>query len=399
MRNSPKIVRRDSPLSFLQQRLNYADRLGKPLTYLVENVPAWPEEVVHELPNPHHAWRSYENCQGSRRLLEAVCKREHRHYGLELRPENILVSNGAFHGISLITQSLYRNGTRILCQGPVLESVEKILRMQGYGIEYFRPEAEVAWAHTIGEICRRDLSIRLLYLNLPHNPSGSVISDQDMAELVELAAQLDIYLLVDLVYDSYVFSGGRRASPLSFTDNWQDLYVVNSMSKNYGAPGLRIGWIVSDPANIGALTSRLEAECISVCSAAQEQAAALLERGNAELVQRVQGNWAFVGEQLARLDGARFIAPAGGTQYFPALPVDDVEAFADFMLAEHGVVLVTSGNYVGVEEACIRVPLGYPRNTLSAAVDKLIQGLESWSELKSSARASIGENMMALNAR
>lgn len=377
------IINRKNPLSFLQQRLNYAEKLKNPLIYMVENVPGWPQNEMFELPSFKQAFRSYENCQGNTDLLDALCERETEKYGMtDLKSANVLVINGAFHGLTLLAKSLFRPGDSVLCQAPVLASVEKILRLSGYEIRYFTPSPDESIAETIRDFCERDKSIRLLYLNVPHNPSGMVLAEKEMQDIAEMVMTQGLHLVMDMVYDSYVFGQHSVTLPDICVKDWENIYVLNSMSKNYGAPGLRIGWMISAEENILELTGRLEAECIAVSTEAQYQAIALLERGNAGLVQNVAKNWLVAGRCLNNLPGIDFTMPSGGTQYFPAIPVEDVEYFADFMLLEFGVVLVTGSNYVGTDKNHIRIPIGSAvPGFLEHAVGKLVVGLEAWMEM------------------
>lgn len=361
---SHSVVDRHNPLSFLQQRLNYTTQVKHSLTFLVENVPQWNRVLQFPAIDVKHI-TSYANSQGETQLLNAICQREFEFYQLVIQPHHVLVTNGAFHGISLLAHYLFRPQAKVLCQTPVLDSVEKIFRGQGYEIVYVNEPDE--YAKVIHEV-------QVIYLNSPHNPSGKVLSKTQWFELLKLAEVYNCYIIADLVYDSFIFDDSAPITPLMLQMDWQNLFVVNSMSKNYGAPGLRIGWIISAATHVDNLTSYLEAECISVCTASQYQAAYLIAQGNQELVDRVKADWLFIKQQLTDLTTINFTIPAGGTQYFVKLPVKDIEAFADFMLVEYGLVLVTSGNYVKSEGA-IRIPLGQPRETIVRGLDLLVNGL------------------------
>lgn len=369
------VVDRHSPLSFLQQRLNYTHQITQPLTFLVENVPQW-SKVLHFSPVSSKNITSYANCQGEMSLLEAICQREKQHYDLSVNCTQVLVTNGAFHGISLLTRYLFKPNSRVLCQTPVLDSVEKILRGQGYEIVYFSIDENHNYLDTLQQ--QMKAGIQLIYLNTPHNPTGQLISSLEWEQLLKLALEYQINIIADLVYDSFIFNGTTPLNPLALQQNWQNLFVVNSLSKNYGAPGLRIGWIATDVSHIDILTSHLEAECIAVCTESQYQAVELIKQGNNELIEKVKADWLFVQQQLLSFPTIRFTIPAGGTQYFVELPVTDVEAFADFMLLEYGLVLVTSGNYMKSQGSYVRIPLGQPREIITQGIDLLSKGLERW---------------------
>lgn len=374
------IVKDSSPLSLLQQRLNYTDQHpDREYTWLLENVPKWPQ---HSLPAPtvtREMVTAYDNCQGKLNLRKAICLREAGHYDLEVVPEQVLVTNGAFHGLSLVTRYLSQGKKGIaLCQYPILDSVEKILHSAGYEIEELKVNGGRLNQVAFAQQCSK--GAKLVYLNLPHNPTGEMIASDELAAMLDIARQYGTAVVADLVYDAFLFDGYQAVSPLLCTQEWSNLFVLNSMSKGYGVPGLRVGWVVSTAGHIEQLTSRLEAECISVCTASQQYAAELIAHGNTDLVERVQAHWKFAGELLRQLPEVKFTPPQGGTQYFVEMPVDDVEAFADFMLVEYGLVLVTSGNYCAEPRPCIRFPIGHDKETLEAGLALLRQGLDNWIE-------------------
>jgi beta-methylarginine biosynthesis bifunctional aminotransferase len=171
----------------------------------------------------------------------------------------------------------------------------------------------------------------------------------------------------------------RGVSPLALTDDWRGIYVVQSMSKNFGAPGLRIGWIVSAPERIEPLAGELEREHIAISGVTQHQAAALLARGNAALVDSVVERRRAILDELVRHPRLGFREPRGGALIAIDVPVDDIELFADTLMVEHGIVVVTSGHYEGATGApFIRFPLGIPPEVSRQAIRAIARLLEEF---------------------
>jgi beta-methylarginine biosynthesis bifunctional aminotransferase len=166
-----------------------------------------------------------------------------------------------------------------------------------------------------------------------------------------------------------------RGSPLADRALWRHVYTVNSMSKNYGAPGLRVGWVVSSAENVRELSALLERECVCIAGPSQRLAAALLEHGNAALVAHVDEGRRILAAALRELPGVRCDAGPGGTQLFAALPVDDVEAYGDTVLRERGLLLATCSQYEGVTGPFVRLPFGAPPATLARALALLAESL------------------------
>ncbi|TKC98585.1 beta-methylarginine biosynthesis bifunctional aminotransferase [Polyangium fumosum] len=372
------VVSDDSPLSTLQQRLLYMERFPeRRFVNIVENVPQWPSVEGA----PDSAWRyvhNYAPSRGQRDLLERIAARESRRRESDVTLEQILVTNGALHALAMIFRQHQQPGAVALCQAPVLGAVPEMLRSYGYRPAFFKSldgRVDIAALRRL-----HSSDVRMIYLNTPLNPSGDILAPDTLEQLCALAHELGAILVADMVYDSYAFDHARVTSPQDLGVSWKNVYVVNSMSKNFGSPGLRVGWIVSTPENVHALLRVLELENISVCGLSQAIASDLLDRGNAVLVEAVRAGRQMLSERLPQIAGIRFCVPAGGTQIFAELPVTDVEEFCDFALAELGLCLVSASNYEGVQGAFVRLPMGAPPGTLENALALLGAGLDAYRE-------------------
>jgi aspartate aminotransferase len=373
-----KFSQQNSHLSLLQRRLNYAKKyIKKPLIF-VENVPQWPNGFPNVLFSHSCGAIYYADSQGQEDLIEEICSREKSVYGnLYINSRNVLITNGGFHAFSLLSRFLYKPGAVACCYIPALKNIEDILRLCGYKVCNFLLRNGHIDTSLIGKAARQNPT--LIYVNSPNNPTGIIYAKKEIKKLIQYASlNKNISVVFDSVYDSFVFDNKETFSPLMMEDCWQRTFVINSMSKNFGAPGLRVGWIISDFSNIEKLTGDLETECISINNVAQHQARELLKKGNRLLVEKVNLDRIFLKEKLKEISNVRFCVPEGGTMFLVQLPVGDIEDFADFMLTNYGLVLVTSGAYVGVKEACIRIPLGQPRVDMVKAVELLKQGLRNY---------------------
>lgn len=367
------IVDPHSPFTFLQQRLRYADAYPeRAFVNIAENVPVWPRPFTDEALRKDDTL-TYGPCEGAAFLLRAVARREHAVNGLSPEPDEILITSGALHGISLVVRMVARPGSIALVQAPVYTCIPQMLRASGFQVRYFSAAAGFAeLEHAVSA------DTGLIYVNSPNNPTGQIMTAREMNRLAALAADRGIALLADVVYDSFVTPGVDRGSPLADRALWRRVYTVNSMSKNYGAPGLRVGWVVSSAENVRELSALLERECVCVAGPSQRLAAALLDHGNAALVAHVEEGRRILAAALHKLPGVRCEAGPGGTQLFAALPVDDVEAYGDAVLREFGLLLATCSQYEGVTGPFVRLPFGAPRDTLARALVLLAESLASY---------------------
>jgi beta-methylarginine biosynthesis bifunctional aminotransferase len=361
-------------VSVLEQRLRrVAGAPHRDWTNILETVPCWPD-LPKIPPTAFSDLGGYAPCAGTDGLIARVIRRERRVHGVRLEPEEVLITNGALHGIALTLTSHSKRGIA-LCQAPTLASVAASFAAAGYEVSYFGSQDGSIDVDAVERACAREVSI--VYVNTPHNPTGAVCDERTVRQLVEITARAGTTLIVDMVYDSFSFDTSVT-SPLAFTSDRSHVYVVNSMSKNYGAPGLRIGWVLSSAANVARVSSALERECIAVSGVSQRQASVLLDHGNEALVESVHRKLPHLLAELYEV-GLTFCHPRGGTAVWVELPVEDVEVFADYVLDRHALVLATASNYAGTSLPCIRIPIGADLGVLIRAIDLLSAALRDYS--------------------
>ena len=370
------VIDLNSPTSLVVQRLQYAHRFIRHSINITGNTSQWLETEFDDFNCELSSVGNYPPTQGTSLLIEAICHREFSKYHLKVDPSEALVTNGALHGLSLIFRSLYRPGAVALCQAPVFWCIAELLQTCGYRVEYFSLENNQIDGSSLQEKITEN--VQVIFVNTPNNPTGEILSKDCFRKLLQLTQSCQASLIADLVYDEFVFEKNQLIQPLSLQGIWQNLYVVNSMSKNFAAPGLRVGWIISSSDNIQSLTALLTEECLGICYPAQQQALTILKRGNQSLVERVVKNRETVDAVLSQMSEIAFEQPAGGLQYFVKLPVQDIEDFADFMLTEFGLVLVTSGTFRACPDGYVRIPLGYPTETILQGIELLKKGLQKW---------------------
>lgn len=362
-----------SPFTVLVQRLNYAARHPeRRFVNLADNVPCWPALPAFEAPRAIEL-QEYAASEGTLALRSALCARERRRWYVEVSPDELLVTNGALHGIALVSHALRRPGSVALCQAPVLSCVGELLRRDQFDVRYFDvARGQPVWDQVRTELARRP---RLVYLNTPNNPTGDVMAPAALSELIAMAQAHGATVVVDAAYDDFVFDDTPAVSALGVGADTARLYVVNSMSKNYGMPGLRVGWVISSAGNIEALASAVELDCIAVAGPMQAIAVDIIERGNAALLAHVRAGRELVARALAAMPGLPAALPGGGSQLMIELPIDDIEEFGDQVLVEHGLILATSGQFEGAPASIVRIPTGVHHGELETGLAMLRDAL------------------------
>jgi aspartate aminotransferase len=361
------------PLSALQRRLRIcAARPDEPWLVLTENVPQWPG-TVRPAPRPDPLSFTYPDSQGLPVLAAAIARRENAAFGRPaVSAANVLVTNGAMHAMALLIRYAAGLGYRhAVSLTPMFRSIYELLSRAGL-------ELSAVPVGTAGEVdldllaalCARPGT--LLYLNLPHNPTGTVLTAELDHVMRRLALRQDLMIIYDAVYDSFAFGPGARPAPADLAAASPRFIQVNSMSKNYGRPGERVGWMVGRPEVISQLTGDLEREAVGINAVGQLAAAAVLEEGNQPLVAAVATGRAVVSAAQAVL------LPPGGTQVWLDLGLPDVERFADYALGAHHLVLTTASNYFPAIPGHIRYPTGLKPEILQRGLRALDRARAHW---------------------
>lgn len=371
--------------SSLQRRLEVvASSPDRPWIMLAENIPEWPPglDPMHGFTVDPSASYGYTAARGTGDLRAAIADREQEASGHAVSLGNILVTAGAMQAIGLVLRHLAASGYRkVIYPHVTFVGVHDTLHASGLDAVAARLTGEPEdWK----EIRRHATDSCVVYLNLPHNPTGAVLTPRYVEAMrVFMAERPCVVVLLDAVYDAFVFDEAA-AAPMDLAVTTDNLVVVNSVSKNYGRPGDRVGWATASERLVNSLAARLEWESICVSPGQQALAATAIRAGNDALVAAVQAGRQAI-EHLAAscswLDG--LCLPPGGTHVTVPLPVDDLEGFAEYALVTHQLVLTTSSNYAPEPAAFVRLPTGVPASRLEAGFAALGRALSGWTAARS----------------
>jgi len=156
--------------------------------------------------------------------------------------EQILTTAGSSEANFLLMWSLLEPGDEVLFEIPNYMQMGGLMRSFGAKVKTFSLRESLGWQPDLDEI-RRLVTPRtkLIALTNPNNPTGAVLDPEIMKGIVDLAASAGAWLISDEVYQGAELSGVPTPS---FWGRWEKTLVVNGLSKAYGLPGLRIGWII-----------------------------------------------------------------------------------------------------------------------------------------------------------
>ena len=178
-------------------------------------------------------------------------------------PANITITHGAIGANQLIFYSLLEKGDEVVCIVPTYQQHYSIPESIGAEVKLYFLKEENNWLPDIEELAKIVTSkTKLLCLNNPNNPTGAVIPNWLIEELVEFAKKNNVWVLSDEVYRGLNLIGNPYS--ISIADIYEKGISVGSMSKTYSLPGLRLGWVCAREDLINEINHQRQYNTISV---------------------------------------------------------------------------------------------------------------------------------------
>lgn len=158
---------------------------------------------------------------------------------VKMKPENILQTNGATGANLLVLSALIQPGDHVVAHYPSYQQLYDLPKALGANLDYWPIKEELGWLPDIQELKRLvQENTKLIIINNAHNPSGALMDDAYLQEIIDIASSCGAYVLADEVYHSF-----EKERISGIADLYQKGISVNSMSKTFSLPGIRIGWV------------------------------------------------------------------------------------------------------------------------------------------------------------
>ena len=344
------------------------------LLLCASDVEGWPMRELLELADEdgHRRWDElrlgYTESAGDPALrAEIAGLYEH------LTADDILVFAGAEEAVFALHNVLLGPGDHAIVVRPAYQSLAEVARAAGAEVTRVELRAQDGWRLDVSEV-RATLrpNTRLILVNEPHNPTGSLSDRATFDRLVELAAESGVRLIVDEVYRFLEFDPADLLP--AGADALATGVSIGVMSKSFALAGLRIGWVATRDRT---LLERLAAfkDYTTICSSAPSEVLALIAlRARDRVLAR---NRAIIEANLPLLDGFferwagtfEWVRPRGASIGFPRLAAEvPIDRLAEDLVRETGV-LILPGTVFG--DTGNRFRIGFGRTNLPTALERL----------------------------
>ncbi len=362
---------------------------GLPLIELTIGEPDIPpdESLLNEAVRAMHAGRyRYSNGRGEPSVVNALV-RKYQARRAEVTEENVLCFPGTQTALFAVMLGLVEAGDAVLIGDPYYATYESVIASAGASRVTVPLRPENGFHMTAADLeAAITPECRVLLLNTPHNPTGAVLSADEIAEIGAVCRKHDLWIVCDEVYEQLVFDVAF-ASPFDNPDLAERTIVVSSISKSHAAPGFRSGWAIG-PAEF---CTRLLAVSESMLFGGQpfiaDMTALALNSpiGTAALMRASyrQRSQRFA-TALAEASGLQPLPPEAGM--FIVVDVSgtgmDGETFAWRLLREEGVAVMPGSSFGEGAANFIRLSLTVPDEHIAEACRRIVSLAERHTQLK-----------------
>ena len=288
-------------------------------------------------------------------------------------PEDIIVFAGAEEGIFIFMNVLLEQGDNIIVQTPCYQSLYEVANAIGCDVYEWVMDAKNNWESDIDSL-RKNITknTKAIVINFPNNPTGYTIPGKKLKKIIDIAKQHDIVIFSDEVYRFLEYKEEDRLPGVC--DVYDKGVSLGVMSKSFGLPGLRIGWIVTKD-NVLLRKIASFKDFTTICNSAPSEFFAALALRHKEFI--LNRNLEIIKTNLRHLESFfekhsnrfEWIKPKAGPLIFPKLKfTQDAEIFC-LDLRKKKDVLVMPGNQFNYSNNHVRI--GFGRKNMVEALAKL----------------------------
>jgi aspartate/methionine/tyrosine aminotransferase len=295
--------------------------------------------------------------------------------------DNVLVTVGAAEANNVIMQTLMEPGDELVTQTPTYKQVWGLAANAGHTVRPFRLLSEEGWAVDIDELeSAVNDRTRIIAVVNPNNPTGYIMTEEEMTAVVNVADRVGAWILADEVY-----RGAERLrddETRSFYGRYDKVLSLGSTSKAYGLPGLRVGWITGPAETVDAIWRRHEYTTITASMLSNILAThALSPAVRPRLLQRtreyIRNGFPVLEEWMSRQEGMfSYTPPQASAVSFIRYHLDVNSTDLMERLCREASVFVGAGDSFGMDHH-LRIAFGQEREVLEEAFRRIEKVLEA----------------------
>ncbi len=328
--------------------------IGDPLAYDFDTPPHI-KQALYEV--VRQGFNRYSLSEGDPELREAIAEKEKKEKGIDLEPGDVIITAGVSEAINFLMASTVEPGDEVLVPDPVYPLYANYAKFYGGKPVYYKCSEIDEWEPDIDDVKEKisDKTKLLVVIN-PNNPTGAVYREKTLKELLDVAAEANLLVATDEIYDKLVYDGEFKS--LVSLSKETPIVMLNGFSKSFLVTGWRVGYMyVYDPG--GEVKDLLINQFTKLCRLrlscslpAQKALARALRESYGfldEVIKKLRRRRDFMCKRISEVNGLSAVKPKGSFFVFPRITAkgdwrDDRE-FALSLLREKGVVVVFGSGF------------------------------------------------------
>jgi len=331
----------------------------------------------------------YTPAPGLPELREAVAAKTLRDSGLEVSPQQVIITAGGKHAVYNALLSLLDPGDEVILPAPYWTTYPEPVAMVGARPVVVRTHVDSDYRVTVEQLeAARTPRTKLLIFVSPSNPTGSVYPPDEIEAIGSWAAEHGIWVLTDEIYEHLTYDDHRHVSlPVVAPAAAERCVVINGVAKTYAMTGWRVGWIIA-PQQVASAAAALQSHQTSNVSNVSQRAALAAVSGPLDAVVEMRLQFdrrrRTMHGMLSQIPGIDCPLPQGAFYAFPSLEqvmerpvagrkVGSSLELADLLLSEANVAVV-AGEAFGAP-GCMRLSFALADDDLAEGVGRIVDYL------------------------
>lgn len=320
----------------------------------------------------------YSNGMGEPGLRAALARRYTASTGRDIHPDQVMCLPGTQTSLFTTLMGLVEAGDEVLLGDPMYATYEGCIRATGATVVPVPLSPSNGFRIRAADIAARITPrSRAIMLNTPHNPTGAVLTRQDIREIGALAREHDLWIISDEVYEELIFDGVPFASPLAEADLADRTVIVSSISKSHAAPGFRSGWAIGSKeftSNLLTLSETMLFGSQPFLADATANAVAAPSAIAPGMRQRFAARAAYLAKRLEAESALKVSRPQAGM--FALIDISstgmDATSYAFDLLENAGVAVMPGTSFGATLNDWVRVAMTASDDALQTACDRII---------------------------
>jgi aspartate aminotransferase len=309
----------------------------------------------------------YTDTRGIPQLRDAIASKEY------VREDQVLVTPGGRFAVFSAITSLLKAGQELLVIEPAWPAYKECAEFIGARTKVLRTTIESNWLPDPKDLEEMvNPSTKMIALNYPNNPTGKILDNKTMENIVSVAQDHSLYLLSDEVYADYAYKKFSSIHEYRYDKS----ILVSSFSKRYAMTGFRIGYAVASKDIITKMTKVQAVGITSVAEPVQHAALTALGQDPSENIRTMKKRLDFVSGRLKEMS-VRFVQPDGAMYVYPELPKGDDIALVEKLL-DKGVAIAPGSGFGDSYRQFVRISACQPEKTLENGLDIMASVLKEF---------------------